>query len=574
MPRALDPMWEYGEPEEGSNRQSLTCKLCKTRIKGGVYRLKYHLAKIPGFDVGLCSNVTPEIMRAAHDAINAKDKKKEESATKKAELAAYKMYQSSPGISSHATEGSGRGSTAADSPVGKIPSFFAPRTGSGAQPSIKSVVKKREQQEASRLMGRCLFWSDLPLTITRNNPFWQPMCDAIAVVGPGFKAPSYEELRGPILQAEKKDINARLGEFKESWESSGCTVMSDGWTDGKGRTLLNFLVHCPKGSMFIKSVDASTHVKDAALLCELLHGFIEEIGAHHVVQIVTDNAANYVAAGRMLMERHDTVFWTPCAAHCIDLMLEDVGKIPFVKEVIDQAKSIPKYIYNHAFVLNLMRTYTNDRELRRLAVTRFATHFLTLQSLLQCQYELKQMFVSGEWRDCRYSRREDGRAIARLVYSDSFWEGVEEVCSVAEPLVKVLRLVDGDKPVMGYLYEAMDKAKESIRAYYEGKGTPGFNRQMMIWDLIDSRWTGMLHRPIHAATLFLNPAFSYKCNFDFDDEVMDGLFTCLRRMVPDANIRDEINREIEMYRECAGLFGFEDAVRLRTRLMPRKSLDL
>jgi len=194
------------------------------------------------------------------------------------------------------------------------------------------------------------------------------------------------------------------------------------------------------------------------------------------VQIVTDNAANYVAAGRMLMERHETVFWTPCAAHCIDLMLEDVGKIPFVKEVIDQAKSIPKYIYNHAFVLNLMRTYTNDRELRRLAVTRFATHFLTLQSLLQCQYELKQMFVSGEWRDCRYSRREDGRAIGRLVYSDSFWEGVEEVCSVAEPLVKVLRLVDGDKPVMGYLYEAMDKAKESIRAYYEGKGTPRFNR--------------------------------------------------------------------------------------------------
>jgi hypothetical protein len=135
-------------------------------------------------------------------------------------------------------------------------------------------------------------------------------------------------------------------------------------------------------------------------------------------------------------------------------------------------------------------------------------------------------------------------------------------------------LVDSNKHVIGHLYEAMDKAKESIRAYYEGKGTPAFNRQMMIWDLIDSRWTGMLHRPIHAATLFLNPAFSYKCNFDFDEEVMDGIFTCLWWMVHDANIHDEINREIEMYRECAGLFGFEDAVRLRTRLMPPKSLDL
>jgi hypothetical protein len=205
-------------------------------------------------------------------------------------------------------------------------------------------------------MGRCLFWSDLPLTITRNNPFWQSMCDAVAVVGPRFKAHSYEELQGPILQAEKKDINSRLGEFKESWESSGCTMMSNGWTDGKGRTLLNFLVHCPKGSMFIKSIDASTHVKYATLLCELLHGFIEEIDAHHVVQIMIDNAANYVVAGKILMERHDIVFWTPCTAHFIDLTLEDVGKIPFVKEVIDQEKSIPKYIYNHVFVLNLMRT--------------------------------------------------------------------------------------------------------------------------------------------------------------------------------------------------------------------------
>jgi hypothetical protein len=44
------------------------------------------LAKIPGFDVGPCSNVTPEIGRVAHDAINAKDKKKEESATKKLNL--------------------------------------------------------------------------------------------------------------------------------------------------------------------------------------------------------------------------------------------------------------------------------------------------------------------------------------------------------------------------------------------------------------------------------------------------------------------------------------------------------
>jgi hypothetical protein len=130
-------------------------------------------------------------------------------------------------VRQHTPEGqcSGRGST--DSSTGRFSPFFLTRTTLGAQPSIKSVLKKKEKKEADRVVGRCPFWSDIPLSITKNNPFWQPMCDAIVVVGPGYKSPTFEELRGPILQKEK-DINSRLAEFKQSWEISGCTVMSDG----------------------------------------------------------------------------------------------------------------------------------------------------------------------------------------------------------------------------------------------------------------------------------------------------------------------------------------------------------
>jgi hypothetical protein len=42
--------------------------------------------------------------------------------------------------------------------------------------------------------------------------------------------------------------------------------------------------------------------------------------------------------------------------------------------------------------------------------------------------------------------------------------------------------------------------------------------------VIDERWNNTLHRPIHAAGLFLNPAFAYACGFNFDGEVMDGFF--------------------------------------------------
>jgi len=59
------------------------------------------------------------------------------------------------------------------------------------------------------------------------------MCDSVVVVGPRYKSTTYEELRGPILQDKKEDINSILAELKRSWEVSGCTMMSGGWTDRK-----------------------------------------------------------------------------------------------------------------------------------------------------------------------------------------------------------------------------------------------------------------------------------------------------------------------------------------------------
>ena len=52
-----------------------------------------------------------------------------------------------------------------------------------------------------------------------------------------------------------------MEELRASWEVTRCTVMSDGWTDQKGRTLINFLFGCPKGAMFMKFVNAFAHVK-------------------------------------------------------------------------------------------------------------------------------------------------------------------------------------------------------------------------------------------------------------------------------------------------------------------------
>ena len=79
-----------------------------------------------------------------------------------------------------------------------------------------------------------------------------------------------------------------------------------------------------------------------------------------------------------------------------------------------------------------------------------------------------------------------------------------EIVKIVEPLVKVLRLVDGKKLAMGYIYELMDQAKEQIRAANKDRVT----KYGPIWDIIDRRWNNQLHRPIHATGYFLNPRYS------------------------------------------------------------------
>jgi hypothetical protein len=209
------------------------------------------------------------------------------------------------------------------------------------------------------------------------------MIDFIAACDLSFKGPNFHNIRGSLLQNEDRRINEYLIYFKQSWTKTRCTITSDEWTDGRSHTILNFLIAFPKGTMFLKSVDAYDRVKDAQLLLHPLDEVVVEVGVENVVQVITDNASNNVATGRMLEEKHPTIWWTPCAAHFLDLMFEDIGKIKWVKKCVEEEKFITRYIYNHTWVLNLLRKNNGGRELVRSAITRFATNFLSLQFIIQ-----------------------------------------------------------------------------------------------------------------------------------------------------------------------------------------------
>ena len=101
----------------------------------------------------------------------------------------------------------------------------------------------------------------------------------------------------------------------------------------------------------------------------------------------------------LLMEKRNHLFWSHYAAHCIDLMLEDIASMKQVKETLDQAKMITRFIYNSLKVVNLMKEFTKDRDLLRLRITCFSTEFISLESLIHYEADLKRMCTTNEWHE-------------------------------------------------------------------------------------------------------------------------------------------------------------------------------
>ena len=107
-------------------------------------------------------------------------------------------------------------------------------------------------------------------------------------------------MRVPLLKKEVVHTNDIMKSHKEEWARTGCSIMSDGWKDKSHRSLINFLVNCSKGSMFIEPIDASSYMKTGERMFQLLDSMMEKIGEDKVVQVIIDNVSSYVMTSKKL----------------------------------------------------------------------------------------------------------------------------------------------------------------------------------------------------------------------------------------------------------------------------------
>lgn len=584
-----DPAWKHVQMFKNGDKVMLKCIYCLKMFKGGgIHRIKEHLACQKG-NASTCCRVPHDVrlhMQESLDGVVVRKKKKqkiEEDIMNVTPLATAAV--NTPANQVDVNEGfqsigvhnllehnanlvvtPGEGMSKGLERRKKLRASKNYTNSEGVVAMEKNaLLPKKVDNRIHMAVGRFLYDIGAPFDAV-NSIYFQEMVEAIASGGAGFEHPTHHEIRGWILRNSVQEVKNDIDRCKMTWGRTGCSILVDQWSTDSGRILLCFLAYCPEGIVFLKSLDATEIITSAEYLYELIKQVVEEVGVGHVLQVITSGEEQYAVAGRQLTDAFPTLYWSPSASHCIDLILEDFGNLEWISAVIEQARSITRFIYNHSAVLNMVRRYTLGNDIVDPSISRFATNFTTLKRIVDLKHNLQAMVTSQEWMDCPYSKKTAGLEMLDCLSNQTFWSSCEMIVRLTVPLLRVLRIASSDgRPAIGYIYAGMYRAKEAIKKALDKR-----EDYMVYWNIIHQRWERLWYHPLHAAGFFLNPKFFYSIQGDIYSEILSGMFDCIERLVPDTRVQDKIIKEINLYKTAAGDFGRKMAVRARDNLLPCK----
>ncbi|XP_022894492.1 uncharacterized protein LOC111408894 isoform X2 [Olea europaea var. sylvestris] len=278
------PLWNHVKvltvALSGGGNRTWSCNYCNKKVTGSYTKVKAHLLKLPNQGVECCKVITDDIhqsIKREHKQVERKKLQDEINERKRAE------YVSLPSDSDLLQQ--------------KM------KKKRGQLGPLEKTFNMAQRDTADKEAARMFYASALSFNFAKS-PYFRQFCRTLANSNvAGYTPPTYNRLRTTLLAQEKENINRKLQPIRDSWRKKGVPIVSDGWLDKQRRPLINVMGASAGRAMFIKAIDASSNIKDGEYVAAMFTDAIKQIGSSNVVQIITDNAANYKSAGLSIETR-------------------------------------------------------------------------------------------------------------------------------------------------------------------------------------------------------------------------------------------------------------------------------
>ena len=268
---------------------------------------------------------------------------------------------------------------------------------------------------------------------------------------------------------------------------------------------------CPSGELFLGSVDTTGNEKTATYMASLMERFIEQVGPHNIVQVCTDNDRSMLNASKIITEKYPHIYMQGCAAHAMDLLLEDWGKATWIKETVEKAKLLVKFVKKRHMPLAVFCKHEAKFSLLMPGQTRFASHFIMIDRLLNVKEALEQTVVDPQWTAYISKRSRDSRdkasttrTIKTVVLNEHFLDRCTNFQEMVAPIVYASREFDAKEPSMAKVLAILCNLEKHVLALR----TEPFNLDRDFADLAERQFYArkqMISTNLHSASALLNP---------------------------------------------------------------------
>ncbi|CAI5948098.1 unnamed protein product [Closterium sp. NIES-64] len=232
-----------------------------------------------------------------------------------------------------------------------------------------------------------------------------------------------------------------------------------------------------------------------------------------IVAFYMNGGSNYAAACRELMLEYPHIEHMPCATHVMDLLMEDIGKMDWAKDIVAKAGVIITFVHAHHFTKGYRRSPQvkggKGKQVLKPAGTIFGTQFIVVQRLCEVQNALTQMVLSPEWQAWAKGRKPPVEPFEAMIMDAVWWKGAEFFVALLKIPFVVMRKTDSTaKGMMGRMYDLMLQLTEDINAKLEEEEAGlvlSSSERTEVTNIVQKRCDHSMACAMHVVGRILNP---------------------------------------------------------------------
>jgi len=225
------------------------------------------------------------------------------------------------------------------------------------------------------------------------------------------------------------------------------TLISDGWTNIRGESIINYILVTPMGEAFFQSSEpAGQNSHTGEFLATRLVKVIEDVVPMHINAICSDSAANMQNAVARVRAKYSAIFGVNCTSHQLNLVIKDILATPELAALMQNAVALSKWFRNPHVPLEHLKAQQINICQKEIALslpvkTRWQSNLDCVTALLKSQKAFESVVLVnavGAVMTKASNKHQKARDAYALIKSPDFWSDLKKLREIITPFVQLI----------------------------------------------------------------------------------------------------------------------------------------